>query len=1157
MSRLKRIFAVLFLAVFAGIFVAHMAAAAPFSTGVGGTGTTTPFGILVGDGTAGDPLKTLLLSGCTFSGGTLTCNSGGGAGSGTISTSTAAVIGNLLYFTSPNQVGNVATTTVSCSGSASCTSFVAIGSSPVTITASGGTGGTGTVSTSTHEVSGTLPIWTTNSATPALLGNSNLSQSAGTTLINGVTAIIDGGGDWLSNIFQNGPVGVITQPSSTSTAILGSLVQAGGILQITGNTVITPAQFCGTGEVVVASTTAADVTITIPNRTWLQNFANLNPTVCSPTAWPSSFAEQFIFNNGSHNVFENATDTSEVIEYAPGTPSALPAGASWEVSGQLSNEYNYPQGFGGSNSTVRVYTQSFSTAAPSAGLLGENVGTGAYYTFASSSLFGFIPTKFAWTPNSWGNATGTTLGFQNGFISNASSTISGSLWDTLLSGGLLYLGQNGQVQSAATSSLNASITGSAGSVANALTINNSGSGAASGSTYNGSGALTISYNTIGAQVAGNYATFAYPFINSATTSALTLNGGIVVNAASTTFTNSPFFTALAGGAVISNPNGSLYNQATTSVSCTGSASCTGFTVFGSSPITINATGGAGLAGGTWSTTTSQVAGELINYSNNNSDVVTIGGNATSTAAAYIDPNQVAGPFFMVAGSSTPFSRLGVLLYGNAVHANTAFYIGSTTPTGATTTLFSIDAQGNVVTLGNVGVASSSPGTLLSVGNTNGLNFTTGTSTFNSTGGINLAAGCFAVAGTCVSGSGSVGGAVSIPVQLATTGALPANTYAGGVLTEVGTGALTVDGTAAVVGNRVLVKNEVAQTNNGIYSVTAAGSGIAAYVLTRVSDYNSSANVIPGEATYVIGGTTLSDDWWALQTVAPITVGGGGSGSNLTYLETNAAGVTSVTGTYPVLSSGGATPAISLAFGTTTANTWSTFNNFTGGASTTQLTVSNTFFDSTNSAGTAGQVLGIVSGKPTWVATSTSGGGGGRGTTASSVEIPFSDCTPEAASTRQFVGGAFFEPWVGVATSQFTPEVMAFGAATTSAMDCIVHVPANYSSGGSFQMTALSTTTAGGVGVVAVELSDVPQQNSAYLTPAWTESWPASTTAADVIRMPTSANTSTTTGTMIATPTLTAGDDMFARLTRYSGASVSDTVGGDIGISKLQLNYTGN
>lgn len=41
-------------------------------------------------------------------------------------------------------------------------------------------------------------------------------------------------------------------------------------------------------------------------------------------------------------------------------------------------------------------------------------------------------------------------------------------------------------------------------VPNALTFNNSGSGAASGQTFDGSGAATISYNTIGAQVSGTY-----------------------------------------------------------------------------------------------------------------------------------------------------------------------------------------------------------------------------------------------------------------------------------------------------------------------------------------------------------------------------------------------------------------------------------------------------------------------------------------------------------------------------------------------------------------------------------------------------------------------------------------------------------------------------
>jgi hypothetical protein len=51
----------------------------------------------------------------------------------------------------------------------------------------------------------------------------------------------------------------------------------------------------------------------------------------------------------------------------------------------------------------------------------------------------------------------------------------------------------------------ASVTG-VGSVANAVTFNNGGAGAASGTTFNGSVARTISYNTIGAQVAGTYVT---------------------------------------------------------------------------------------------------------------------------------------------------------------------------------------------------------------------------------------------------------------------------------------------------------------------------------------------------------------------------------------------------------------------------------------------------------------------------------------------------------------------------------------------------------------------------------------------------------------------------------------------------------------------------
>lgn len=49
-------------------------------------------------------------------------------------------------------------------------------------------------------------------------------------------------------------------------------------------------------------------------------------------------------------------------------------------------------------------------------------------------------------------------------------------------------------------------------------------------------------------------------------------------------------------------------------------------------------GGGGSGGGTWSTTTSQVSGRLINYPNNATDIVAIGSNSTTTAEFWFDPN---------------------------------------------------------------------------------------------------------------------------------------------------------------------------------------------------------------------------------------------------------------------------------------------------------------------------------------------------------------------------------------------------------------------------------------------------------------------------------------------------------------------------------------
>lgn len=119
-------------------------------------------------------------------------------------------------------------------------------------------------------------------------------------------------------------------------------------------------------------------------------------------------------------------------------------------------------------------------------------------------------------------------------------------------------------------------------------------------------------------------------------------------------------------------------------------------------------------------------------------------------------------------------------------------------------------------------------------------------------------------------------------QYATATALPANTYnngSGGVgatLTATLNGALTVDGSTPAVNNRILVKNESAQANNGVYVVTQVGSLILPYILTRATDYDTSGSgtneIDQGDMMLVLSGTVNANTSWVQQTALPITVG---------------------------------------------------------------------------------------------------------------------------------------------------------------------------------------------------------------------------------------------------------------------------------------------
>ncbi len=113
---------------------------------------------------------------------------------------------------------------------------------------------------------------------------------------------------------------------------------------------------------------------------------------------------------------------------------------------------------------------------------------------------------------------------------------------------------------------------------------------------------------------------------------------------------------------------------------------------------------------------------------------------------------------------------------------------------------------------------------------------------------------------------------------ATAAPLPANTYsngtngAGATLTATANAALTVDGVAMAAGMVVLVKNEATAANNGLYTVTAPGSGTTAYVLTRHVDMNSSAEVPGAFVPVMSGGTANANSLWLCNPSGAVTIG---------------------------------------------------------------------------------------------------------------------------------------------------------------------------------------------------------------------------------------------------------------------------------------------
>ncbi len=319
--------------------------------------------------------------------------------------------------------------------------------------------------------------------------------------------------------------------------------------------------------------------------------------------------------------------------------------------------------------------------------------------------------------------------------------------------------------------------------------------------------------------------------------------------------------------VINNPNitgGSLTNTSISGGSISGATISGSLSVSSgtfSGNLTVQGTGTSTFAGG--------IQTNLLNVTST---------TASSTFANGI--NLTAG-CFAINGTCVGGSGGGSGTVGSGTTGQFPYYAANGTTLTATSSLF-------ISTASNVGIGTTSPGSLLSIQGV--ANFTTATSTFY--GGLNLTAGCYAINGTCVGGSG--GTVTSIATN---------NGLTGGTITTTGT-----IGLAAIAANSVLGNS-------------TGSSGVPSAIATSSLFQNASASV---------SGLLTSADW-----------------------STFSAKQAVLSFTYPLINTAN---TISTAFGTTTANSFNQLQQFNANASTTQLTVTgNAYFPSGiwNTSGSVG------------------------------------------------------------------------------------------------------------------------------------------------------------------------------------------------------------
>lgn len=245
--------------------------------------------------------------------------------------------GNLIYGSLTAPLQNVATTSVTCAGTASCSQFTVIGSSPITITGSGGGGGTYPFTPKTYagnQVSATSsPIWDTATTFPAFIASSTFSTYLAATSTyftqSSSSQLTNTGSTWLTGLTQ----GLVANDANhllygTATGTLsgsGAITVTAGSYVIGGNVTVACAT-CNTSSATVTSITFGQGlgggTITTAGTGWLLSYLSTSssetsgqiPFWTTTNGTPAQFSggdATFTFTSASKKlIFLNGTSTN-------------------------------------------------------------------------------------------------------------------------------------------------------------------------------------------------------------------------------------------------------------------------------------------------------------------------------------------------------------------------------------------------------------------------------------------------------------------------------------------------------------------------------------------------------------------------------------------------------------------------------------------------------------------------------------------------------------------------------------------------------------------------------------------------------------------------------------------------------------------------------